>query len=193
MSDRVDYVDLFLIHDPTKHGDLKKVWKEMEDLKHKGLTKSIGVSNFNAEHLSQILEAATVIPAVNQIEYHAHLVKASQPIIDLCKKHNIVIESYGGLSPITRVPGSPVVPIVESIRARLEQKTGGPVSGGQVLTKWLNQKGIVVVTTSSKEARLRETLQTLSLPILSPEDMDAIDEAGSKLHKRVFMTHAFKN
>ena len=64
---RVDYVDLFLVHVPVAHPDLKAVWREMEEVKREGLTKSIGVSNFQPEHLKQIYEVATIPPAVNQV------------------------------------------------------------------------------------------------------------------------------
>lgn len=65
---RVEYVDLYLIHQANQHvGKLKEVWKGMEAAKAAGLTKSIGVSNFTADHLKDILEVATILPAVNQV------------------------------------------------------------------------------------------------------------------------------
>jgi len=54
--------------------------------------------------------------------------------------------SYGGLSPIVRGRGGPLDPVIERIRARLEDTRGSPVSDGQVLHKWLQQKGVFVVT-----------------------------------------------
>jgi aryl-alcohol dehydrogenase-like predicted oxidoreductase len=85
------------------------------------------------------------------------------------------------------------------------------VSAGQVLTKWIFQKGAVAVTyvstlsdrslphkltvfifsTSTKAERIQEFLSVENLPDLTAEEIDAIEEAGSKLHKRVFMRHAF--
>ena len=64
---KTDYVDLFLIHNPKQHADIKSVWKQMEDIKNEGLAKSIGVSNFTAQHLKQVLEVATIKPAVIQV------------------------------------------------------------------------------------------------------------------------------
>lgn len=67
----VSYVDLYLVHSPKQHATrLKEVWKGMEEAKKAGLTKSIGVSNFTADHLKEILEVATIPPAVNQVEIH---------------------------------------------------------------------------------------------------------------------------
>ncbi|KAK0483726.1 NADP-dependent oxidoreductase domain-containing protein [Armillaria novae-zelandiae] len=182
----LEYVDLFLIHDPTSaKGQLKAWWKQMEEVKKEGLTKSIGVSNFRVQDLEEVLEVATIIPAVNQIEFHPYVYKAAKPIYTFSQEHKILIASYGGLTPIVRAPGGPLDPVVGAIADRLQ------ISPSQVYTKWLIEKGILVVTTSSKAARIREALQTPDVTDLSAEDIAAIEEAGSKLHKRIFMRHVF--
>jgi diketogulonate reductase-like aldo/keto reductase len=68
----LEYVDLFLIHVPQHH-DLKVVWKQMEELKKKGLARSIGVSDFKPDHLKEILKVASIPPAANQVHIHALL------------------------------------------------------------------------------------------------------------------------
>ncbi|KAK0503361.1 NADP-dependent oxidoreductase domain-containing protein [Armillaria luteobubalina] len=182
----LEYVDLFLIHDPTSaKGQLKAWWKQMEEVKKEGLTKSIGVSNFRVQDLEEVLEVATVIPAVNQIEFHPYVYKAAKPIYTFSQEHKILVASYGGLTPIVRAPGGPLDPVVSAIADRLQ------ISPGQVYTKWLIEKGILVVTTSSKAARIRETLKTPDVTDLTAEDIAAIEEAGGKLHKRIFMRHIF--
>lgn len=72
--------------------------------------------------------------------------KSLQPVIALHKEHGIVTSSYGGLSPLFRVPGGPLDPVIEKIRERLESTRGQSVSVGQVLIKWLQQNDILVVT-----------------------------------------------
>ena len=63
------HVDLYLVHHLHVHiGRLKEVWKGMEVAKNAGLTKSIGISNFTVDHLREILEVATIPPAVNQVK-----------------------------------------------------------------------------------------------------------------------------
>ena len=64
---RVDHVDQFLVHMPVDHPDLKQTWKDMEAVHAEGLTKAIGVSNFQPKHLDVILDGAKVTPAVNQV------------------------------------------------------------------------------------------------------------------------------
>ena len=73
---QIDYVDLFLVHIPTQHkdreGGLKQVWKEMVDVKKKGLTRSIGVSNFNKAYLEEVISTGLEKPVVNQVRRCAH-------------------------------------------------------------------------------------------------------------------------
>ncbi|KAI9570448.1 NADP-dependent oxidoreductase domain-containing protein [Boletus coccyginus] len=184
----VKYVNLYLIHAPRDHvGKLKEVWKGMEEAKAAGLAKSIGVSNFTADHLNDILEVpGTTIPAVNQVEAHPYVWKALGPNLVIHEKYRIVTSSYRGLSPIVRDKGGPLDPVIERIRARLEDTRGSPVSDGQVLHKWLQQKGVLVVTTSSKAGRIREYLDTEDVPELTQEEIELIETTGAKLHRRHF-------
>lgn len=83
---------------------------------------------------------------MHQIEFHPYVWKAAEPIAKLCQEHGIVIESYGGLTPIVRVQDGPLDPVLASVRERLEKTRGHPVTIGQVLTKWILAKNAVVVT-----------------------------------------------
>jgi len=190
----LDYVDLFLIHTPAqsrKGKNLSQVWAGMEEVKQAGLAKSIGVSNFKVEDLKIILETAKVVPSVNQIEFHPYVYKAAEPIFKFCQEHGILIESFGGQTPIVRVKGGPIDPVLASIRERLEKTRGGPVSTGQVLSKWILSKDAVVITTTSKQSRIEEFLDTENVPDLTAEEVDAIETAGAKLHKRIYLPHLF--
>ncbi|KAG2356133.1 NADP-dependent oxidoreductase domain-containing protein [Suillus spraguei] len=118
---KVDYVDLYLVHQPRHHiGKLKEVWKGMEEAHESGLTKSIGVSNFTADQLNTILEVATIPPAVNQVEVHPYVWKALQPNLAIHDQYKIVTSSYG---------------IMVQIRARLEKTRGAPVLMGLVQSR----------------------------------------------------------
>lgn len=72
---KVDYVDQFLVHTPKQHNNLKAVWKEVEAIKKEGLAKTIGVSNFQVKHLEEIIDGATVIPAINQVCFHIDCIR----------------------------------------------------------------------------------------------------------------------
>ncbi|KAH9952058.1 Aldo/keto reductase [Amylocystis lapponica] len=183
---QTDYVDLFLIHSPVEQKDLKSVWKQFEELQKEGLAKSIGVSNFRVQDFEVIADGATVVPAVNQIEYHPYLFKASKPVVEYAKKHNILLTSFGGLGPITRWKGGPLDPVLATIRARVEKTAGQPVTEVQVLQLWLRAKKIPAITTSTKLERVKEYLATVTLPGLTDEEVLAIDDAGSKAHHRAF-------
>ncbi|KAK7054693.1 hypothetical protein VNI00_003156 [Paramarasmius palmivorus] len=190
----VDHVDLYLVHSPyvaRQQGKLKDLWKQMEEVKKEGLAKSIGVSNYGLNDLKETLEGATVVPAVNQIELHPYVWDTAKAIYDFAKEKGIVLESYGGLVPITKAPSGPVDPILETIASRLSKDSGRTAQPGHVLTKWLLQKGIIVVTTSSKQSRIKETLEIPTLPDLTADEIKAIEEAGVKQHTRIFMRHAW--
>jgi len=182
----VDYVDQYLVHLPTDHGDLQEVWRGMEEAQRSGLTESIGVSNFQPHHLEEILEVATIIPAVNQIEAHPYVWVDLKENLALHKEYNIVTSSYAGLTPIVRVENGPLDPVIEKIRARLQSTRGLPVSDSQVLIKWLKQNDVLVVTTSSKAERLRGYLDTENVPDLTEEEMDLIETTGATFYKRAF-------
>ncbi|KAJ7507349.1 oxidoreductase [Mycena galericulata] len=193
----VDFVDLFLVHSPrpSKPEDapinLVELWQAMEVVQAEGLAKSIGVSNFRVEDLKAILPGAKVIPSVNQIELHPYVWKAAEPIVKYCREHGIVIASYSGLTPLVHAPGGPVDEVLPAIVDRLGKELGRPVTPAQVLSKWNLQKGAIAVTTSSKEARIKEYLSVTGVPDLTPEELQAIDSAGAKLHKRIFMRAVF--
>ncbi|KAG2134087.1 NADP-dependent oxidoreductase domain-containing protein [Suillus clintonianus] len=183
----LEYVDLYLVHAPSDHvGRLKEVWKVMEECKREGLAKSIGVSNFGVEHLQEILEDAEFLPCVNQLEVHPYMWDCLQPVMAFHKEHGIITSSFGGLSPLFRAPGGPLDPLIERIRARLEATRGKPVTSSQVLTKWLQQHDIVVVTTSTKADRMREYVDTGDILELTAEEMEEIESAGAERHQAFF-------
>jgi len=172
----LDYVDLYLIHSPTFfiNGDFEGGWKALEKIKEDGLAKSIGVSNFNVQQLERVVKAAKIKPAVNQISYHPYNNAEHAALLEYAAKHNIIIESYGGLTPLTKKAGGPVDPVVNKIAERLG------ATPGQVIMAWIKAKGVVIVSTTSKKERLQEYLAAGDLPPLTKEDVDAIDAAGSQ-------------
>ncbi|KAJ7782313.1 NADP-dependent oxidoreductase domain-containing protein [Mycena maculata] len=170
----VSYVDLYLIHTPrVALPDIPTAWKELEDFHAQGLAKSIGVSNFEVDDLAILLASAKVKPVVNQILLHPYVYARQLPILEYTAKHDIVIEAYSPLRPITKHPGGPLDAPVGEIAEGLG------VSNEQVLLAWAKAKGAVVVTTSTKKERLQGYLDAGNLA-LTDDDIAAIDAAGAK-------------
>lgn len=168
------HVDLYLIHTPTLITDIPATWKAFETIKEQGLARSIGVSNFMVEHLEQVLKTGGVVPAVNQINLHPYNYSVMKPVLELSAKHNIVIEAFGSLAPVTKFPGGPVdAPIAAAALRRGASPT-------QIIQLWVKSKGAVIVTTSSKKEHLEEYLAVADLPPLTDEEIAAIEEAGAK-------------
>ncbi|KAI5116218.1 hypothetical protein M0805_006769 [Coniferiporia weirii] len=193
---RVEYVDLFLIHVPTPHekreGGIKQVWREMVDVKNKGLTKSIGVSNFNTVQLKEIISLGLEIPVVNQIEYQLFLAKSLSPLLEYSREQGIVTASYGGLTPI--LPARLKDPVIASackkiasILDNLAAKRGKGATQNQILLKWLQAEGVIAVTTSSKESRLKEYLTAESISNLTPAEKKELEDATEGKHFRAFV------
>ncbi|TRM62592.1 NADP-dependent oxidoreductase domain-containing protein [Schizophyllum amplum] len=189
-----DYVDLFLVHSPLafrKDGTLPALWVAMEGLVKDGLARSIGVSNFKVEDLEAVLAEASIPPAVNQIELHPYVWRSAKSIYDLCKAKGITVASYNGLSPLTKGKGGPLDGILEDIAGRLSKDYGKTVTTGQVLQKWLIQKEVIVITTTSKAERIHEYLDAINVPDLTSDEIAKIEENGVKVLKRVYMKNAF--
>jgi len=119
-----------------------------------------------------LVASAKVKPAVNQILFHPYVQIAQTPIIEFAKLHNIVIEGYSLLLPITQLPGGALDTPLGKISARLS------VTPDQVLMAWAKTKDVVVVTTSSKEERLKGYLAAADLNLTSA-DIAEIDLAGA--------------
>jgi len=168
----VDYVDLYLIHGPDLAvPDIPTIWKKMEKIKTDGLARSIGVSNFNAQELHTLLASASIKPVVNQILFHPYVLARQAPVVAFAAEHGIVSEAYSVLIPITHQQGGPVDGPVRAIANRLSAEPE------QVLLAWAKAKGVVVVTSSTKEARLKGYLRAADLELTSA-DVAAIDTAG---------------
>ena len=85
------YVDLYLVHWPKPEHTIG-TWRAMEELQASGRARAIGVSNFLTHHLDQLLEQATVVPSINQIEFHPHL--QSPDLVEYCTARGIVVEAW---------------------------------------------------------------------------------------------------
>jgi diketogulonate reductase-like aldo/keto reductase len=154
--------------------ELEKIWANFEAVKYIGRSKSIGVSNFPVAYLQHIVKTGRVKPAVNQISLNPYNYTSQKPILDYCAIHNIAIEAYSSLAPLTSYPGGPVDTPIAAAAKRLG------ITPAQVIFKWIRSKGAAVVTTSSNKQHLREYLAIEEIPPLTEEEIIAIDAAGAR-------------
>jgi diketogulonate reductase-like aldo/keto reductase len=159
---QMDYVDLYLIHwpDPVR---TEGSWRALEELQKRGLTRSIGVSNFAIRDLEQVFSVATIAPSVNQIELNP--LEQRRAVQQYCNEHGIAIEAW---APV--IQGSAEnVPGLRDVGAR-HGKTASQVS-----LRWLLQKGIVAIPKTVHEQRLRENADLYDFE-LTDDEMRAMDE-----------------
>ncbi|KDR69733.1 hypothetical protein GALMADRAFT_255519 [Galerina marginata CBS 339.88] len=197
-TDRLGFVpNLYLIHNPyvAAPGELKAMWKILEDLKSQGKLNSIGVSNFRPQDLETILDGAKYKPVINQLEFHPYLLAHLQPVLDLQAKHGILTASYGTLSPILRHPtGGPLKPVLERIAERISKVVGKKVDANTVLLLWTRAQGVVVVTASGTPERIQGLGEIATLPdLLEEEEVNEITRVGKTIHFRNYTEHMENN
>ncbi|MFF9278190.1 aldo/keto reductase [Streptomyces griseosporeus] len=158
----LDHVDLYLIHWPAPGRDLyRESWKAIERLVADGRVRAAGVSNFQPAHLRRLLDGASLVPAVNQIELHPGLQQAE--LRALHAELGIVTEAW---SPLAQgaVLGDDAITAIAGRHGK---------SPAQVVLRWHLQLGNVVIPKSVTPARIRENVDVFDFS-LSEEEMAAI-------------------
>jgi 2,5-diketo-D-gluconate reductase A len=158
-------VDLFLIHWPLPtlyDGDYVSTWEVLEGLKADGGARSIGVSNFQVDHLERLATEAEVVPAVNQIELHPYF--QNREVAAYGEEHGIATESW---SPIAQ---GDVLDDAEI--GRIAEKVGR--TPAQVVLRWHIQHGYIVFPKSVTPDRIRENFEIFDFE-LDADDMDTIE------------------
>uniref|UniRef100_A0A5F9CTH1 NADP-dependent oxidoreductase domain-containing protein n=1 Tax=Oryctolagus cuniculus TaxID=9986 RepID=A0A5F9CTH1_RABIT len=191
---QLDYVDLYIIHFPAalkpgediiptdKSGkvifdkvDLRATWEAMEKCKDAGLTKSIGVSNFNRRQLEMILNKPGLKykPVCNQVECHPYLNQSK--LLEYCKSKDIVLVAYSALGshrePRWVDQSTPAVlenPVICALAKKHKR------SPALIALRYQLQRGVVVLAKSFTEKRIKENFQVFEFQ-LSSEDMKALD------------------
>lgn len=158
----LEQLDLFLIHWPVPEQDkYLEAWQALIELKRQGRVRSIGVSNFNQDHLERIIGETGEVPVINQIELHPYFQQRGQR--DYLDGHDIQIESY---SPL----GSGAVLEDETIGA-IAEKHGKSIA--QVIIRWHLQQGLVVIPKTTHRARMEENIDVFDFA-LDAEDEEKI-------------------
>ncbi|PJN02701.1 oxidoreductase [Streptomyces sp. CB01201] len=159
----LDYVDLYLIHWPVPAKDAYvDTYKAFEKILKDGRARSVGVSNFQPEHLERLLGETSVVPAVNQIELHPQLAQTESRALHA--KHSIATEAW---SPLGQGRGLLEVPTVVAI-ARKHDRTPA-----QVVLRWHLQIGNVVIPKSVTPSRIKENIDVFGFE-LDADDLAAL-------------------
>ena len=161
----IDYFDKYLIHWPLpKQDKYVEAWQALIDAQKFGLIKTIGVSNFLAEHLERLIEEAGVTPATNQIERHPYF--NNKELVETNRKHGILTEAWSPFGrKINDVLENPVIKEIADKYAK---------SPAQVIIRWNVQNGVLVIPKSDSKAHQWENLDVYGFE-LTEEDLEAID------------------
>jgi 2,5-diketo-D-gluconate reductase A len=167
----LDYVDLYLIHWPTpRRNRYVDAWMGLEDIRERGLSRSIGVSNFTPVHLQRILDAGSIVPAVNQIEVHPTF--AQRDVIATNDAHGILTEAYSPLGLAEDLTDPTVTKIADDVER----------TPAQVILRWHLQQGRIVFPKSVTAARIEENFAIFDFE-LEEDQLAAIDgvDRGNRL------------
>ncbi|GAA2025956.1 aldo/keto reductase [Pseudokineococcus marinus] len=159
-----DHVDLFLIHWPlpTQYdGDYVSTWKALEKFKADGRARSIGVSNFQVDHLERLARECDVVPAVNQIEVHPYF--TNEAVRAYGSEHGIATEAW---SPIAQ-GGVLKDPVISEIAERVGKSTA------QVTLAWHIARGDIIFPKSVTPERVRANFDIFDVG-LTEEDVRRI-------------------
>jgi diketogulonate reductase-like aldo/keto reductase len=140
----------------------------MAKLYKSGKAKAVGVSNYDTRHLEHLLDTSSLVPAVNQIEFHPFIYQKQAPILEFCQAHDIAVEAY---SPLT-MGHNLNHPTITAVAA----KNGK--SNAQVILRWCIQHQTVPIPKSTNPAHIKENLDIFSFE-LSDEDMKTLNALGN--------------
>lgn len=170
----MDYLDLYLIHQPF--GDVHGSWRAMEELYREGKVRAIGVSNFHEDRLIDLIIHNEVIPAVNQVETHPfHQQIESSTFM---KENNVQIESWA--------------PFAEGKNNLFQNEALVSIAGkynksvAQVVLRWLTQRDVVVIPKSVRKERMIENFNIFDFE-LTQEDIESIATLDTK--QSLFFSH----
>jgi diketogulonate reductase-like aldo/keto reductase len=156
----VDRLDLYLVHWPQ--GGPLWAWPGMQQAKERGFTRSIGVSNFGAAELGQVIGTGGAAPVVNQIQFSA--VEYRRGLLDACRREGVTLEAYSPLGTGRHLKNRQVADIASRVGR----------TPAQVLLRWCLQHGVPVIPKSTHRERIAENAELFDFT-LTEADMTALD------------------
>lgn len=158
----LDYIDLYIIHQPM--GDYYGAYRAMEEAYRAGKLKAIGVSNFYPNILTDFCETVDIIPAVNQIEIHPFF--AQTKALEVMKEYGVQPEAWGPFAE-----GKHSI-FTHPVLTKIGEKYGK--SAAQVALRWNIQRGVVVIPKSTHVERIKANIDVFDFE-LTPADMAEIN------------------
>jgi 2,5-diketo-D-gluconate reductase A len=162
----VDQVDLYIIHWPQ--GGATWAWPGMEKARERGHARSIGVSNFSAQELDEVVAIASTPPVANQVQFSPY--EYRRGLLEACRSHHVAIEAYSPLGTGKHLGRAEVSEIAERVGR----------TPAQVLIRWCLQRETIVIPKSTHRERIEENGNVFDFE-LSEEDLaalDALDRTG---------------
>jgi len=164
---RTDYVDLLLIHWPYKADFDRSIdsWRALIKLEEEGKAKAIGVSNYTPDLIEKTIDATSVVPAVNQVEFHPFLYQ--ETLMGYCKEKNIQLEAY---CPIARAEFSDP-PLLVRLSKKYDKT---PI---QIILRWHMEHALIPIPRSSNPKHIKANTEIFDFTLTEDEvtKMNALD------------------
>ncbi|MGE7093907.1 aldo/keto reductase [Lysinibacillus sp. NPDC048646] len=164
----LEYLDLYLIHWPGIDKNHVEAYKALEKIYQDGRVRSIGVSNFHVHHLENLLKETTVIPVINQIEFHPHLTQ--EEVRAYCKEHGIQVEAWSPLMNGTLLEEA----LIQELAAKYSKMPA------QIVLRYDVQHSVVTIPKTMTPARMTENLKVFDFS-LTDEEMAKLDALNDGL------------
>lgn len=158
----VEYADLMLIHRPPNEGVGEELWRDLIKARKEDRIRDIGVSNYSEQQIQTLVDATSVKPVVNQIEWSPF--GWSRQMDEFCKENDIIIQSYSPLTHGKRVN--------DGALAEIGDKYGK--TPAQVLIRWNLQHGWVPIVKSENPSHIEENIAVFDFE-LADKDMQELD------------------
>jgi diketogulonate reductase-like aldo/keto reductase len=166
----VDHLDLYIIHWPQ--GGPTWAWPGMERARELGYARSIGVSNFDAAELQQLMATASIAPVVNQVQFSPY--EYRRALLEVCQQNQVALEAYSPLGHGRHVTSETATRIAQRL-AR---------TPAQVLLRWCIERDVPLIPKSAHRHRIAENAQLFDFTLSEQDiaELDALDRtAGTDL------------
>ncbi len=163
----IEYIDLYMVHWPIKQGR-KETWLALEKIYSEGRVKAIGVANYLEPFLTELQSYASVVPAVNQVEFSPYLYL--KDLLGVCEQKNIQLQAYTPLVRGLRMSDPKLL-----VLAKKYNKTPA-----QIILRWAMQHGVSSIPKSVNLGRIQENFAIFDFQI-SPNDMNLMDNFDENL------------